>query len=1060
MGTLLMASALQEVSAQTRTISGRVTDRQTGEGLPGVTVLVKGTTNGASTNSDGTYSLTVPEAGGTLTFSSIGFVSQERPIGADAQINIGLAADTKALSEVVVTGYGTQERRDVTGSISSVKGETIANLATPSFDQQLAGRAAGVQVTTPSGLLGQAPRIRVRGTNSISSSASPLIVVDGVPVITGNQSGITPNNPLGDINPADIESYEVLKDGSSTAIYGSRAANGVILITTKKGRLGKATVSYDNWFGISETTKRYDVLNADEFITINNEKFTNAGQAPQAFPYSEGSEVLNTSTDWQDEIFRRGFQQNHVVSLSGATEKSNYYFSAGYTDQEAVIRSNSLKRATFRSNLNQEVAKWLNIGMNLGLTRTENEGLNTGRNGLSGNVTNALSVFPNIPARNPDGSPYISTTNPGIIGRGSNLQDIAFNYPNVLFALENNTLRATNYRILGNLFAEATPVEGLRLRTQYGTDLFLNNDFQFLDPRHGDGRGVGGSVFEQFAPTLRWTWSNTASYDKVFGGIHKIAAVVGVEYQKTRIQSYSATGTGIADRFFGAEGIISNTVATPTIAGTFSEAGFDSYFGRINYSLKDRYLLSFTVRNDAISALPESNRRGYFPGGSVGWRISEEPFFKESGVGAIVSDLKVRGSYAQVGNVELGSNYPYQNLFGPSKYGSQNGIGYSTNIAGSIFGQLGNPNLQWESSKKADVGIDLGFLDNRFTLTADYYRNDIDDLILGVPTPISFGVPNNRYFDNVGAARNEGFEFGINTQNITTEDFTWATNINFSTNKNEIVELPNDRDILFPYNINRVGESIGALYGYDYRGVNSANGNPIYRKRDGSLVQGNVDNSQYYAYDPENPGSPIVFGNSNPALNTPTSSLRADEDRYVLGNTNPTWFGGVNNTVTYKGLDLSVFFRFSGGNSIMNVTRQQLLRQEFLNNGTEILDRWTTPGQQTNVPRQRFQSSDFVNQNNASSTRFIEKGDFLRLQNVTIGYTLPKRIAGLATLSRFRIYAQAQNIFTITDYSGVDPEVDSNGGAANNTTANSEVGVDFNSNPQQRVYTVGLNVAF
>ena len=1043
-----MASAFQEVSAQTRSISGRVTDRQTGEGLPGVTVLIKGTTNGVSTNSDGSYSLSnVPATGGTLVISSVGYVGIERAIGNDDALNFGLAPDTKQLSEVVVTGYGTQERRDVTGSISSVKGSTIAQLATPSFDQQLAGRAAGVQVTTPSGILGQAPRIRIRGTNSISSGASPLIVIDGVPVITGNQSGVTPNNPLGDINPADIESYEILKDGSSTAIYGSRAANGVILITTKKGRLGKASVIYDNWFGRAETTKRYDVLNAEEFIAINNEKFTNAGSTPQAFPYAESGQVINISTDWQDEIFRKGFQQNHVVSISGATDKTNYYFSAGYADQEAVILGNSLKRATFRSNINQEISKWFSVGMNLGLTRTENLGLNTGRNGLSGNVTNALSVFPNIPARNSDGSPYISTASPALIGRGSNLQNIAFNYPNVLFAIENNKYSAINYRILGNIFAEATPLEGLRLRTQYSTDLFLNEDFQFLDPRHGDGLGSGGSVFQQFAPTLRWNWSNTASYDKVFGESHKLGLIVGLEYQKTRIQSFSATGTGIADRFFGSEGIISNTIGTPTVNGSFAENGFDSYFGRINYSFKDRYLLSTTIRNDAISSLPSANRRGYFPGGSVGWRISQEPFFKESGVGTLLSDLKIRASYAEVGNVDI-NNYPYQNLFGPAKYGSQNGIGYNIN------GQLGNPDLRWESSNKKDIGIDLGFVDNRFTVTADYYRNDIDDLILSVRTPVSLGIPNNRYFANIGSMQNEGFELSVNTQNITSESFTWNTSVNFATNKNEVLALNQGEDVLFPYNITRVGESIGSLYGYDYQGVNAANGNPIYRRADGSLVQGNVDNSQYYDYDPNNPGATIVFGNPNTTLNTPTTSLRADRDRSVIGNPNPTWFGGIDNNLTYKGFDLSVFFRFSGGNSIMNVTRQQLLRQEFLNNGTEILDRWTTPGQQTDVPRLRYLSSDFVNQNNAASTRFVEKGDFLRLQNLTLGYTVPKQFIGTNSLNRLRVYGQIQNVLTLTKYSGVDPEVNSNG------NANSEAGVDFNSNPQQRVFTAGLNVNF
>ncbi|UOQ75967.1 TonB-dependent receptor plug domain-containing protein [Hymenobacter sp. 5516J-16] len=371
-----------------------------------------------------------------------------------------------------------------------MKGETIAQLATPSFDQQLAGRASGVQVTTPSGILGETPRIRIRGTNSISSGSQPLIVVDGVPVVTGNQSGVTPNNPLGDINPNDIESYEILKDGSATAIYGSRAANGVILITTKKGRLGRAKITYDNWFGWAKTAKRYEVLGAEDFINITNEKYRNAVGAADYTPIAAPFEN-NVSTDWQDLIFRTGFQQNHAVSVSGATEKTNYFFSAGYTDQDAVIKANSLQRATFRANLEQEVVKWLRVGLSLGLTRTENNGLNTSRNGLSGNVTNALSLYPNVPARNPDGSYYISTTNPAVLGQGNNAATIDFNYTNILFPLENNVFKATNYRILGNGFAEIEPIAGLRLRSQYGTDFFLNDDFQYNDPRHGDGRGAG-----------------------------------------------------------------------------------------------------------------------------------------------------------------------------------------------------------------------------------------------------------------------------------------------------------------------------------------------------------------------------------------------------------------------------------------------------------------------------------------------------------------------------------------------------------------------------------------
>ncbi|PJJ47921.1 SusC/RagA family TonB-linked outer membrane protein [Hymenobacter chitinivorans] len=1049
MSFLLMFTLLQQVTAQNRNISGRVTDRQSGEGLPGVTVLLKGTTNGVSTNSDGTYTLSVPSTGGTLVFSSIGYIQTERAIGTEDQLNIGLAGDSKQLSEVVVTGYGTQERRDVTGSIASVQGEAVANLATPSFAQQLAGRAAGVQVQAPSGLLGQQPRIQIRGTNSISSGTSPLIVVDGQPIFTGNTSALGNgfSNALADINPADIESYEVLKDGSATAIYGSRAANGVILITTKKGRLGKTAVSYDTYIGVAQTLKRYDVLGAEDFVTISNEKQRNASATPVttplAAPFYDASGNL-VSTDWQKEIFRTGFQQNHVVSVSGANEKTNYYFSAGYTDQDGVVKNNSLQRFTFRSNLDTEVKKWLRLGMNLGLSRTQTLGLNTNPQALSGNVTNALSLFPNVPARNPDGTPYQDAG--GAIGQGNNATGISFAYTNIIFPLENNIFRSIGYRILGNTYLEVEPVTGLRLRSQIGTDTQMNDDFQYLDPRAGDGRSSGGSVFQGFGPSVRWNLSNTATYSTTFAEAHKINAVIGTEYQKTTDYFYQANGTGLSDRALGPNSIVSGTLTTPTIFGGNGQNGLSSYFGRLNYSFKDRYLISATLRADKLSSLPAATRLGYFPGGSLGWRVSEEPFFKSSGLTSFWSDFKLRGSYAQVGNTDLGSNFPYAGLYGAGKYGSQGGLAYT---------QFGNDRLKWETSKKTDFGIDLGFLNNRINLNVDYYRNNIDGAILAVRTPLSLGVPgNSSYRANVGSLYNRGLEVTINTQNIQKEGFTWSTSFNFSTNKNQITALSNNEDIVSPYNITRVGESIGALYGYDYQGVNPSNGYPIYKRGNGTLIQASTDRgarqSQYYLYDAGNPGAALVA----------TAPL-ATSDKFVLGQTNPKYFGGLSNTLTFKGFDLDVFLRYSGGNKIFNQTRQQLLRMDFVNNSTEILDRWQKEGDVTSTPKVVQGNGAFINQENNALTRFVEKGDFIRLQNVTLGYTLPQRYTSVVSLSRVRLFVQAQNIATITGYKGVDPEVNSNySNSSNNTIINQQAGVDYNSNPQQRVFTGGINVAF
>jgi TonB-linked SusC/RagA family outer membrane protein len=1044
MSFLLMVTLLQVALAQTRSVSGRVTDQKTGEGLPGVTVLLKGTTNGISTNADGAFTLNVPTTGGTLVFSSVNYVTQERAIGSESQFAIGLASDNKVLSEVVVTGYGTQERRDLTGSIATVQGEAVASLATPSFAQQLGGRAAGVNVQTPSALLGSQPRIQIRGTNSISSGSYPLVVVDGQPVFTGNTSAFANgSNPLADINPNDIESYEVLKDGSATAIYGSRAANGVILITTKRGRKGKANVNYDTYMGVAQTLRRYSVLGADDFITIANERDRNAGGTgtiARPFTDTNGNAV---STDWQKEIFRTGFQQNHAVSVSGATDKTNYYFSGGYTDQTGVIKANSLRRFSFRANIDTEVKSWLKVGMTMGLTRSQILGLNSSTNGLSGNVAGALSLLPNVPARNDDGTPYVNAA--GILGQGNNTQSIAFNYPNIIFPLENNIYRSISYRILGSGYLEVEPVKNLRLRSQLGTDTQLQDDFQYLDPRQGDGRGVNGSVYQLYGPSIRWNWVNTATYNNIIAENHKINVVVGAEYQKTTASYFNANGTNISDRTLGQNGIISSTLGTPTIGGDYSENGLQSYFGRVNYSFKDRYLLSFTMRSDALSSLPVENRRGLFPGGSLGWRVSEESFFKNSSLATVWTDFKLRGSYAVVGNTDIG-NFPYVGYYSPAQYASQSGISY---------GQFGNSQLKWETSKKQDYGVDLGFYGGRITVGADFYRNNVDGLILAVRTPLSVGVPGNSYNANIGSMYNQGFELTISTQNIRNEEFTWSSSLNFSTNKNKITALNNNEDILYTYNINRVGESISSLYGYDYQGVNSANGSPIYKRPNGDLIQASTAASgttvnRYYTYDPNNPNAAFVNAGTGANLTTTIGN----SDKILLGQTNPKFFGGFDNTFTYKGFDLDVFLRYNVGNRIMNVTRQQLLRTDFLNNGSEILARWQNPGDVTDVPRNVSGTSDFINTTNNASSRFVESGSFLRLQNITLGYTLPARVLGPVSLNRVRVFVQAQNIATISKYRGVDPEVNTN------FTSNSQAGVDYNSNPQQRVFTGGLNVAF
>ncbi|GAB3888846.1 TonB-dependent receptor [Spirosoma agri] len=1024
--------------AQDVTVSGRVTSSDDGSPLPGVTVQVKGSQRGTTTDSQGSYRLNAP-SNGTLVFSFIGYTTRESAIGNRTTLDVALAGDSKELNEVVVIGYGTQQRQRVTSSISVVNGSALANLATPSFDQQLAGRAAGVQVSTPSGVLGQAPVIRIRGTNSISSGSNPLIVVDGIPLITGNQSGVTPTNPLGDINPQDIESYDILKDGAATAIYGSRAANGVILITTKKGKKNTGVrVNLDIQGGTSVARKRLDLLNAQEFVAISNEKSANSGGATIA-----AMDANNTETDWQNEILRTGTSQSYNLSISGGGEKTTYYYSLGYNKQVGAIRPNDQARFSFLTNIDHTLNKFISVGAKVQVARTTNNGLNTGSSALSGNLTGAARLFPNVPvydATNATG--YNLSPDGSVLGRGANTRNIDNNYTNIRFVIDNNKFNAVTTRILPSAYVSINPFPGLSLRTQIGTDYTGVRSFQSWDPRHGDGRGSNGLVSQVSREVLRWNWQNVLNFDHDFGG-HNINLTLGTEFQKTTTSSFTAGGQSFSDLFFLQNGLISGAYATQTSSGTYVPNGFDSYFGRIQYSYRDKYLASFSARNDGLSSLPIANRRGTFKGGSLGYRLSQEDFYKNSSVGRVMNDIKIRASYAEVGNTDIGS-FPYVGTYGSAQYASQNGIG---------FNQAGNPELRWERSQKEDYGIDLGFLNNRITASFDYFRNNIDGLILAAPTPSSLGIPNNSINRNVGSMINKGFEAAVSVEAVNHNGFRWNVSANFTGLNNKVTALNKnnegvDQDIIYTYNINRVGESVGSIYGYRYAGVNQSNGNPMYYKADGRIVQRDIVSTGYSYFDPTAPNS---------LTNTSGAALSATNDRVILGNTNPTYYGGLTNSFSYKGLDLEVFVRFSGGNKLMNVTRQEtLLNNDFNNNGREILNRWQKEGDVTDVPKVYLSKSGIINQTGVAISRFVENGDFIRIQNIVLGYTIPKTVLpkGAFALSTVRVYAQVQNAFTFTKYKGLDPEANANG------DTNSEFGIDFNTNPQLRVMTFGLNIGF
>jgi len=1034
---LMLFSILNVAFAQSR-VSGTVTSSDDGSAIPGVTVQVKGTNKGTQTDVNGKFSIEA-SSNEVLQFSFIGLMPKEVAVGNKSTINVTLENDERQLEQLVVIGYGTEKRANTTGSLTSIKGDKIAGLVTPNFATQLGGRAAGVQVTVPNGLLGQSPRIRIRGTNSISSGASPLIVIDNVPVATNPYGGVGPADPLSDINPNDIESFEVLKDGAATAIFGSRAANGVILITTKKGKgnKGKMVVNYDATVGQNQAVSKLDLLNAAEFITIANEKYTNAGQPIQAVADGNG-----TDTDWQDVIFRNGMVQSHNLSLNGATDKTNYFFSLGHLANEGSIVSNSMKRYNFRANLDHAVNKWLSVGTNFSYTNSQFTNLNTGSNALSGNVIGAARLLPNVSPFDPantlfDG--YNVTPDGAALGRGANLRSVDNNFTNIAFVLANNKFVTNNNRIIGNAYGEISIIDGLKIRSQIATDLLTQDDFQSLDSRHGDGRGANGVIFHRFRPVQLWNWQNTVSYNKAFDK-HNFNVIAGVEYQKRTSRFFDGRGQGFSEIFFQQNNLIDGSFGTQLSGGGFIQDSFDSYFGRVNYNYGGKYFVSLTARNDGLSSLPVANRRGTFPGGSVAYRLSEEDFWKGSSLANVISDFRVKASYAEVGNTNIGF-FPYLGTFGASQYASQTGI---------QFDNTGNPDLRWEKSAKTNFGIDLGLLKNRITIAADYFINKVEDLVLFAPTANSLGVPGNGINKNVGAMTNQGIEFSIDANILNKGGFQWDMNFNYSHIRNKITALNNDEDIILAYHINRVGHPIGSFYGYTSAGVNPANGNPMWFKGDGNgnltdqIVQYNIAGNNFRMFNPAEPANISQVG-----------TLSAVTDRTILGNSNPLWLGGWSNNFRYKGFDLEIFSRFQGGNMVLNVTAQEtLFNMGFQNNGKVILDRWTTAGQETNVPRVWTGREAAINTTGAASTRFLERGDFFRIQNIVLGYRVPQSFINKiekSGIKSLRIYAQTQNPLIFTKYTGLDPEISTN-------TGNSDFGVDANANPIIRTNSVGINL--
>ncbi|WP_040473604.1 SusC/RagA family TonB-linked outer membrane protein [Flavobacterium frigoris] len=1021
---LVLALITQITFAQDRSVSGTVSDNS-GKPLPGVSVVVKGTQNSTQTDFDGKYSIKVSPTA-VLSFSYIGTEKQEIKANSTT-INVKLKDASQNLQEVVVIGYGVQKKKDLTSAQSSVKGKDIEGLVTPSFESQLAGRASGVQVTSSTGILGEAPKVRIRGTASISSGTNPLYVVDGMPMYSGDIGGYANTNALGDINPNDIESFEILKDGAATAIYGSRAANGVILITTKKGKKGAMKVAYNVVTGFASATKTHDLLKTEDFLVIANEKRTNRAQTP----WAAGNEF---DIDWQKAVLNQSaFQMDHNLSFSGGSDKTRYFMSMGYTTQEGVAKANEMQRITLRTSLEHDINNWLTVGGSVAITRTQYDGLNTGRNSLSGNIFNAIRQLPNNPiydATNPTG--YNINLATGNVGQGTNLQPVGDNISNIVYVLDNNKYKSKINRMLVNTFATAKITKDLSYKFQASADNPITSGFLYWNPIHGDGRGSLGRLQNDNTELLRWNIQNILSYNKTFLEKHNVSATAVAEFQKEKNERFFGNGTNLLDTFYN-QNLVTGAYGIQESGGSVTEVGIVSYIGRLAYNYDERYFLGASIRRDGLSKLDPSQRWNNFTGYSAAWNIANEGFMK--GISNTVNDFKVRASYSEVGNTEIGS-YPYLGLTSASKYGDNNGI---------AFTQFGNNILQWETSKKTDFGVDLALFNNKLKIGFDYFKNDIDGLVLSEPTAPSLGIPSNRITKNVGSLYNKGYEFSADYTIVNTGDLRINVGANLTLQTNEVTSLPNggadliggsSTDVnISPNIIIREGESVNSLYGFEYWGVNPANGNPVYYKADGTLVQGLPVTGTYKVFDPNNGADVSVAG------------TLAATDKKVLGGTLPTYFGGFNSKITYKNIDFGFLVRFSGGNKLFNSTRRDLVTQNLNNNGTEILGRWQSvenPGDGW-TPRLYAGTNTFLNQSSNATTRFVENGDFISLDNVTLGYSLPKSLLAKANLSNVRFFVQGQNLVIITKYKGLNPEMET-------------FGVDLNGTPRAKVISMGINV--
>jgi TonB-linked SusC/RagA family outer membrane protein len=1005
--------ALSQLLAQEHSVSGRVTSAKDGSPLPGVNVVIKGTTSGTVTDASGLYTINV-STGTTLQYSFIGMISQEVVVEERTKIDVDLSEDATQLSEVIVVGYGTQERADVTGSISKVKGADIQNLPVTSYEQSLQGRIAGVQISSPSAELGAATRIRIRGSSSITANNQPLVVIDGFIVTSDDQTNFIDNNganPLADLNPNDIESVAILKDANAAAIYGARASNGVILITTKRGAQGKTKFSVNYSTGFSKPTHVRKFLNAQQYADMFTAAALNAGYAPNAIDtawadagggaYSgtgSFSDLVSNgyNADWNKSAFRTGRISQYDLSAGGGSDKTQFFTSFAFLDQEGIIIGNDFKRFSGRVNLDHAVNDKIKIGASINQIYSKKN--NVPENNSFGSPLQGNAIAPIIPFRDDQGD----------------YNDNTF-YGNPYRAMANFKDLSTQWRNFTTLYGSWNIRDGLTFRSEGGVDFLSLYEYGW------NGRKVPNSVATPSSGkygtsrVINFNVNNTLTYNKLIANKHDVEFLLGQSFQRSDSEYSFIQALGLPTDDFKWLGNASQNQSFSSASTNFA---YVSVFGRLNYKFNNKYLLSASLRNDGSSRFGQNSQYGWFPSASVGWIVTEESFLKDSNFSDAVNFFKIKASIGVTGNSEI-SNFASRGLYTSAYFGDESGL-YST--------QLANNDLSWEKTTQFDVGIEYELWQGKISGGVDYYNKKTNGLLLSLPIDPTSGYIST--LRNLGKMTNNGWDIYLNTRNLNGK-FKWSTSFNISTFTNKVTDLNGQSILPSGRNLNAaiVGQPLGVFYGVKYAGVDSENGDALYYLADGTTTAN--------------------WSNASQA-----------ENYRVLGNPNPKHYGGITNNFEYGGFDLSIMGQWSYGNEVFNssgVFQQQVFSNYGLDNQTiETLDYWKQPGDVTDVPRPDLSAAN----GNRIMSRFISDGSYFRFKTVTLGYNLPVSIVNKIKFSTVRLYVTAQNILTVTNYKGNDPEVNYTRPTATTQSANLTSGVDYYSAPQAKSVIFGIKLGF